>query len=109
MKPMKPRIVAEAARELADIADRIGLFGASAKLREYGAAIDHGSDAGDNAAAAVLQAKVAYDQSATKRVVDALAEVGRFLNARRSPLRRVGRAGRRAEKSPEIAKPRAAG
>ncbi len=91
----------EASHELADIAERVGLFGAAKKLREYGQAIAHGARVGDQTAAAVLRAKNAYDQSALKRVVDALAAVAKIANARKSPLRRVA--------APKVAKTKAVG
>ncbi len=94
--------VGEAAGELADIADRVGLFGAAKKLRQYGQAIELGANTGDETAKAVLRAKNAYDQSATKRVVTALGVVAAFLNKRKSPLRRVrGKIGK-----PTVAKAR---
>ena len=81
--------VSAASRELADIADRIGWFDAAKKLREYGAAVDRGANIGDQTAKAVLAAKAAYDQSATKRLIGALSGLVDTVNKKKSPLLRI--------------------
>jgi len=81
--------VASSADEVAGLLGRLGLKGAAEKVRAFADGQRRGARIGKQIDDGIETAKAAYDASATKRVVDVVAQK---MNERRSPLGRVKRA-----------------
>lgn len=81
--------VASSADEVAGFLGRLGFRGAAEKVRAFADGQRRGARIGKQIDDGIETAKAAYDASATKRVVDAVAQK---MNERPSPLGRVKRA-----------------